>query len=196
MSYFLYTTDDDTNQKIDIDGLFEKNQQKEVKQLSIFNKILNRIHNRIKITSRTKIHDKYIWFHIPEYIFGEPIYDKAECIAYIISQLEYNGFHIRYIHPNTIFVSWEKWIPAYIRNKVKKQGIIIDELGNVIKNVNEEEPDDILNVNSQILHDKPNDVKTQSKEQKQYTPIEKYKPTGKLVYHQDMFEKLEKKVSF
>jgi S-adenosylmethionine hydrolase len=93
-------------------------------------------------------------------------------------------------------VSWEKWIPAYIRNKVKKQGIIIDELGNVIKNVNEEEPDDILNVNSQILHDKPNDVKTQSKEQKQYTPIEKYKPTGNLVYHQDMFEKLEKKVSF
>ena len=37
MSYFLYTTDDDSNQKIDIDGLFEKNQQKETKQISIFN---------------------------------------------------------------------------------------------------------------------------------------------------------------
>ena len=92
MSYFLYTTDDDTNQKIDIDGLFEKNQQKELKQLSIFNKILNRIHTRIKLTSRTKINDKYIWFNIPEYIFGEPIYDKAECIAYIISKLEFKKF--------------------------------------------------------------------------------------------------------
>ena len=54
MSYFLYTTDDDTNQKVDIDGLFEKNQQKEVKQVSIFNKILNRIHNRIKLQVEQK----------------------------------------------------------------------------------------------------------------------------------------------
>jgi len=194
MSYFLYTTDDDSNQKIDIDGLFEKNQQKETKQISIFNKILNRIHNRIKITSRTKMNDKYIWFNIPEYIFGEPIYDKAECIAYVISKLEYNGFYIKYMHPNTIFVSWEKWIPTYIRNKVKKQGIVIDERGNVIKNMNEEDTGDLLNPS--VLHEKTNEFKNQLKEHKQYTPIDKYKPTGNLVYNQDMFEKLEKKVSF
>ena len=140
------------------------------------------------------MNDKYIWFNIPEYIFGEPIYDKAECIAYIISKLEYNGFYINYIHPNTIFVSWEKWIPTYIRNKVKKQGIVIDERGNVIKNMNDEDTSDILNPS--ILHEKTIDSKTQLKEHKQYTPIDKYKPTGNLVYNQDMFEKLEKKVSF
>ena len=34
------------------------------------------------------------------------------------------------------------------------------------------------------------------KEQKQFTPITNYKPTGNLVYNPDILEKIEKKVSF
>jgi hypothetical protein len=34
------------------------------------------------------------------------------------------------------------------------------------------------------------------KEQRQFTPIGKYKPTGNMVYNPEFFEKLEKKVSF
>jgi hypothetical protein len=34
------------------------------------------------------------------------------------------------------------------------------------------------------------------KNQKQYTPIGQYKPTGNLVYNNEIMEKLEKKVSF
>ena len=88
-----------------IDELYEKQQRRDLRQVSIFNKILNRIHHRIRITSRAK-KDKHIWFTIPEYIFGEPVYKKEDCIAYIIAKLEANKFHIRYVHPNTIFVSW------------------------------------------------------------------------------------------
>ena len=33
------------------------------------------------------------------------------------------------------------------------------------------------------------------KDQKQYTPIGQYKPTGNLIYNEEMFEKLEKKIS-
>jgi hypothetical protein len=36
----------------------------------------------------------------------------------------------------------------------------------------------------------------QKKDSRQFTPIDKYKPTGNLVYHPEMFEKIEKKVSF
>jgi hypothetical protein len=32
--------------------------------------------------------------------------------------------------------------------------------------------------------------------QKEYTPIGKYKPTGNLVYTPELFEKIEKKVTF
>ena len=181
-SYFLYTTDNDTEQKLNIDSLFDKNQQRNIKQISIFNKILNRIHNRITITGRTKKHDKYIWFNIPEYIFGEPVYDNGECIAYVVNKLEENGFYIRYIHPNTLFISWENWIPMYIRNEVKKKGVIIDEKGNFVKNVEKDAEIKMVNDN------------TTKNDGKQYTPINQYKPTGNLVYNKDMFDKIEKKL--
>ena len=62
MSCFLTVDDSDAVGKINIDELYEKKQQRDLKQLSIFNKILNRIHKRITFTSRNKVNDKYIWF--------------------------------------------------------------------------------------------------------------------------------------
>jgi len=194
MSYcFLNVDEDDNLKKINIDELFEKKKMRDQKQVAIFNKILNRIHTRITITGRTKRNDKHIWFNIPEYIFGEPIYDKGDCIAYIVAKLEDNGFFIRYMHPNTLFISWENWIPSYVRNELKKKrGIVVDEKGNVLE-TKTEEPEDI---NSKILNDKNNGNGEPKKEQKQYTPIGSYKPTGKLVYGQEVFDKIEKKVVF
>ena len=133
MSNILFTTDNDNVGNVDIDELYEKQQRRDLRQVSIFNKILNRIHKRIKVTGRSKLKEQYVWFTIPEYIFGEPCYDKAECIAYIIAKLEANKFHIRYVHPNTIFVSWSNWVPSYVRNEYKKKtGITVDEIGRVV----------------------------------------------------------------
>ena len=84
---FLYVDDEETTSKLNIDDLYEKNQRRDLKQISIFNKILNRIHKRITTTGRTKPKDKHIWFQVPEYIFGEPVYDKSECIAYLVTKL-------------------------------------------------------------------------------------------------------------
>jgi hypothetical protein len=188
MSCLLYVNDQESTGKINIDELFDKNQRRDLRQVSIFNKILGRIHTRITKTGKNKLNEKYIWFTVPEYIFGEPVYDNAECIAYIVAKLETNGFFIKYVHPNTLFVSWEKWIPVYVRQEFKKRtGKIIDEKG-VITEIEEEGSE---NGNSKIINEK-----TGGKSQKQYTPIDKYKPTGNLVYSPDFFEKIEKKVSF
>jgi len=54
MSCFLYTSDNDKIENINIDDLYDKQQQRDLKQVSVFNKILNRIHHRIKLTSRSK----------------------------------------------------------------------------------------------------------------------------------------------
>jgi len=188
---FLYVNDEETTAKINIDELYEKNQRRDLKQLSIFNKILNRIHRRITTTGRTKANEKHIWFTVPEYIFGEPVYDKSECIAYIVTKLEDNGFHVRYMHPNTLFVSWMHWVPAYVRNEIKKKtGNVVDPFGNLVKKKDAE--DEETDVNANIL----NNGKPAQKEQKQYTPIDQYKPSGNLVYKPEHFQKIEKKVSF
>lgn len=197
MTSLLYIEDDDSLKKVNIDDLYEKKKCRDLKQISIFNKILNRIHKRITITGRTKRDEKYIWFLIPEYIFGEPVYDKGECIGYIVQKLNENGFFIRYIHPNTLFISWENWVPTYVRNEIKKKrGIIINEKGQIIGEAEENdkslEPpnsNDIgLNLNN---FPKSNEPITSSKK---YNPISNYKPNGNLVYSQEFFDKLEKKI--
>ena len=193
MSCLLYIDDEEAQRKLNIDDLYEKKRLRDLKQVEIFNKILNRIHKRITFTGRNKKNDKHIWFTVPEYIFGEPNYDKGECLGFLVAKLEDNGFYVRYMHPNTLFVSWEHWIPAYARNELKKKtGILVDERGNIIEKKNEEIVDD-NDPNSRLLNGAK---QSQQKNQKQYTPIDQYKPTGNLVYNKEIFEKLEKKVSF
>ena len=91
MSVFIHTDEDDNVQKINIDDLFAKKQRRDLKQLSIYNKLLNRVHKRITATTRGRGTDTHIWFNVPEYIFGEPVYDNADCTGYLVAKLEANG---------------------------------------------------------------------------------------------------------
>jgi hypothetical protein len=191
MSNFLFSTDEESVGKINIDDLYTKSQQRDQKQLMIFNKILNRIHNKIKSTTRGQKKETHVWFAVPEYIFGEPIYNQGDCIGHLVVKLEENGFHVQYMHPNTLFVSWANWIPTYVRNEVKKQtGKVLDEKGNVIRDLKAEQDDE--DMNTQLFNDKNNPLQ---KNKKEYTPLDQYKPTGNLVYNQDMFDKIDKKMS-
>ena len=179
-SIFLFGHEEANNSKINIDDLYERRQKRDLKQLEIFNKILNRIHKRIQYTAKNKLcNDNHIWFNVPEYIVGEPVYDKGDCTGYLVSQLEKNGFFLKYVYPNTLFISWHNWVPSYVRNEIKKKiGVVIDEKGNVIES--EENP--------RVIQQQQ-----QNKDQKQYTPIKSYKPS---VYGEDLLAKVEKKISF
>ena len=124
---------------------------------------------------------------------GEPIYDKGDCIGYVVSQLEKNGFFVKYVHPNTLFVSWHNWVPSYVRTEIKKRlGVVLDEKGNVIDNVEE----DTNNPNNSILNQQETGDNKIIKNGKEYSSIKDYKPTGNLVYGEDMMNKLEKKINF
>ena len=188
MACYLTVDDEEEMGKVNIDELYEKKQRRDQKQLAIFNKILNRIHKRIKFTSHNKSNDKHIWFTVPEYIFGEPVYDQGDCIGYLVNKLEENGFHVRYVHPNTLFVSWSNWVPSYIRTEIKKKtGLVIDEKGNLVEKNDGDDEDS----NSKMLNDNNG---SNQKQKKEYTPINQYKPTGNLIYNPEMLENLEKKI--
>ena len=128
---FLLENADNFVEKINIDDLYEKKRHHDMGKLELFNKILNRIHVRIKTTSRQKLNEQFCWFIVPEIIIGVPKYDQSNCIAYLMDKLKDNGFDIKYIHPNTLLISWKDWIPSYVRNEIKsKTGVVIDERGN------------------------------------------------------------------
>lgn len=182
----------DFSEKINIDELYEKKRQTDVNKLELFKKILNRIHIRIKTTAKQNTVERYCWYVIPEIIIGVPKYDQGACIAYVMDTLQKNGFQVRYFHPNTVFISWDHWVPTYVRTEIKKKtGININEYGEKIE---DEKDEDDENVYQEMTAKGSNNNLEQIKNSKKYTPINSYKPSGKLVYSEDLLNKLGNKI--
>ncbi len=193
----IFTLDnvEDFSEQLNIDELYEKKRQKDLNQLALFNKILNRIHVKIKTTSRQKNDDQFCWFLVPETIIGVPKYDQAGCIAYLINKLQTNGFNVRYIHPNTLFISWMHFIPSYIRSEIKKKtGLLIDQNGNKV-----DETEEVKTITSEpsnpneFMFNQGGKVEQNAKPKREYTPIKSYKPSGNLIYDDDLLNKIEDK---
>jgi len=184
-------------EKLNMDELYEKKRQHDLNQLSLFNKILNRIHVRIRLTSRQKLTEQFCWFVVPEVIMGVPKYDQGACIAYLIDRLQENGFNVRYIHPNTLFISWNHFVPSYVRSELKKKtGIVINEFGVKVEELEQNKmiTADASNPNNLIFNEQPPNANPE-KPKKNYTPINSYKPSGNLVYGDDILSSLEEKFS-
>ena len=163
--------------KLNLDDLYEKENIMIKNREKIYNKILLRVHKKIKYTSRTNIENKFCFFLIPEFIMGTPRYDVAICIAYIVKKLQDNGFHIKYTHPNLLFISWNHFINRSKRDLIKKlYGVNIDGFGN--------EKDK----NKNTIISKSTKLETKKLE---YKDTKQYKPNGKLVYNLNLFKDIE-----
>jgi hypothetical protein len=192
---------EDFSEQLNIDDLYEKKRQQDLNKLALFNKILNRIHVKIKTVSRQKTDDQFCWFLVPETIIGVPRYDQAACIAYLIDKLKTNGFNIRYIHPNTLFISWNHFVPSYVRTEIKKKtGLLIDQNGKKVDASDSGSNGDIKTITTEPSN--PNDYMfnqsgkvgdTNGKPKKEYTPIKSYRPSGNLIYDDDLLNKIEDK---
>ena len=186
----------DFSEKINIDDLYERKRQYDLNKLELYNKILNRIHVRIKTTSRQKIDEQFCWFVVPEVIIGVPKYDQGSCVAYLIDKLRENGFNVKYIHPNTLFISWLHWVPSYVRTELKKKtGIIVDEYGNKVQDEEENDNNQKINHMFNMKETKVTVKGNAQKEKKSFTPIQSYKPQGNLVYNDELLNILEEKIT-
>tara|TARA_A100001011_G_C14204735_1_gene797280 strand:+ start:722 stop:1300 length:579 start_codon:yes stop_codon:yes gene_type:complete len=189
----IFTTDDPENyvDKLNLDELFEKKQIHDLATTKNYNAILNRIHNKIKLTSRQQINTHFCWFVVPEVMIGVPKYDIAICISYVLDKLKNNGFNVRYTHPNLLLISWHHWVPAYVREEIKKKtGLIVDGYGNIVKKNEEESENTLINEN------KPSTALVKSKitsilKNNDQKPVTSYKPTGKLIYGNDLLDSLK-----
>lgn len=196
MNIFTLSDDDNLRDKINLDDLFEKKREIAENKLQLYNKILNRIHEKIKLTSRNQQgKEQFCWYIIPEMMIGISRYDVGECTEYILRKLRDNDFVVRYTHPNLIFISWAHWIPGYVRQEYKKQtGTAIDGYGNLVnsataqiedKKVESTNPDD-------ILFTKPTGESSgKMNNGKEYNSTKDYKPIG--IYNNDLMQKLQNK---
>jgi hypothetical protein len=187
---------EDFSEKLNIDELYEKKRQQDLNKLALFNKLLNRIHVKIKTVSRQKIDEQFCWFLVPEMIIGVPKFDQGACIAYLMDKLKHSGFNVRYIHPNLLFISWVHWVPSYVRTEIKKKtGIVLNEYGQKVEEVEHDNGNKMItntsDPNDYLL--KQNDPQKDKQQKKEYTPIKSYKPSGNLLYDDEILNKIENK---
>lgn len=207
--------------KINLDDLYDRKKEKDLQKLQIFNRILNRVHEKIKMTSRQKLNSSFCWYVVPEVMLGYVNYDRVACISYMLAKLEENDFQVRYTHPNLIFISWGHYIPTYVRTEFKKKtGIAIDEHGNRkdehenannannttdgtdggggIRLITNSSNSDNGNLDHALLNrNKSMTVGPNANVilKKEYKPITSYKPTGNLVYSNDFLKKIDERIN-
>jgi hypothetical protein len=86
-----------------INDLHYKNLEKDRVLHIKYNEILTTCANKI-IFENSNNNDELI-FYVP--IFNNIIgYDIIDCLVYIIFELRKNGFNVRYINPNVLYINW------------------------------------------------------------------------------------------
>jgi hypothetical protein len=181
------------NVRLNLDDLYERKKQHDLNTLAVYNRVLARLHTRIKTVSRQQAVEQFCWYVIPEMIIGVPKYDHTACTAYIIDKLKENGFQLRYTHPNLLFVSWKHWIPSYVRSEIKKKtGVIVDGYGNKVEKT-EGKTAPSINPDTLIFHKNDNNVPIGASKPQEFKPIDTYRPSGNLIYNQDLLKRIEDK---
>ncbi len=188
---------EDNSLKLNMDELFQKKQTQDLNVLNNYNKILIRVHNKIKYVSKQLINDQCCWYIVPEVMLGIPKYDHRDCTIFVIEKLRENGFVVNYIHPNLLFISWKNWIPTYVRNEIKKKtGNVLDEYGNITNNNQDNQDKDNYNKldNKTFVFDNQNQNQNQNNKNKKtnsFNDIKNYKPSGNLIYNNNLLDKLK-----
>ena len=187
---------DSLRTKINIDDLYERKNQIEDIKLKHYNKILARAHTKIKQTARLRSQDQFVFFLVPEFLIGVPSYDTAACIAYVMNQLQDNGFYVKYTHPNLLFISWKHYLDKRQRMNFKKtHGYSIDAFGNPLgENTEEVSSNDVAEPNNFILK-KNSKTTVVKKDDKKYKKISSYNPTGNLIYNSNLLKQIEEKLN-
>ena len=181
--------EEDENPRLDIEELFETKQKTDFNRLQVFNKLLKKIHSKIKTQSRQRDNNEFIWFLMPEILVGYPNYNFSECLVFIMGKLNEDGFVVRYTHPNLLFICWKHWVPQYVRDEMKKKtGENVDCYGNIIESKKTEK---IFNESNKLesFFNKKNNSKTETK------PINDYKSSGKFIYDESLFSSMKKHLS-
>ena len=204
MNYFDSNENGEGSQRINLDELYEKKHKSDLYKLSIYKKVLEKVKTRIQIVSRRNKGEQFLWYILPEVMLGAPKFDKEECTVYVINELRENGFVVRYTHPNLIFVSWQHWVPQYVRDEIKKQtGLIVNGMGETIGGKKKEQErlqrPQSSSTHSSLFPDgqmpdiKPPQLNSETKKA-EYRAVSSYEPSGVFSYSRDMLKGLNKKI--
>lgn len=126
------------DRQIDIQDLFQKKVSREEMRLQVYDKVLERVHKRIKLAASVDGGSTFSTFTLPEVMIGQPLFNATQCRSYVVTSLVKNGFRVKYTHPNFLMISWD-----HLRSQYEKATEVISR-----------EQQDLLDKQNQVLQDK------------------------------------------
>lgn len=101
------------DRQIDIQELFQKKVEREETRIAVYDTILERVHKRIRHVAAQDGGTTFSMYVLPEFMIGQPLFKADQCRSFVITSLVKNGFRVKYIHPNLLFISWEHMRPEF-----------------------------------------------------------------------------------
>ena len=116
-----------TSATFDIRKLYHREKTRDDHRQELYDSVVRKIHHRVETVAQRK--ETTCLFNIPQFILGMPLYDPFQCTGYVIQTLKAQGFHVKYFHPNTIFIDWsrhliEPYVNAMNRREASKQYVL------------------------------------------------------------------------
>ena len=105
---------DQSTPQLNPSDLYDKRKSKDASRLREYNKILEQIYNRIRVSSKLPNSQCYLLYTVPPFILGLPKIDVEDCIIYTIHQLRHAKYEVRYTPPNMLYISWLHHEKSYL----------------------------------------------------------------------------------
>lgn len=78
---------------------------KKQKRIDCFDRVLELCHKKIVASADNK--KVRLFYEVPDFLMGYPLYDINDCITYVMDSLKSNGFIAVYYFPRYIYISWD-----------------------------------------------------------------------------------------
>lgn len=86
-------------------------------KLETFEKILQRVYNRIRKAVQKNL--SLIYYEVPSFILGIPTYNLDECVTYILYKLDQQGYKVIFRKPNHLQIIWILETPDKLIRRVE-----------------------------------------------------------------------------
>jgi hypothetical protein len=94
-------------------ALFEEQAKLDAIRLSVYNRLLAAVHQKIKFTSTLPGNPQMTYYDVPEWQPGCPRFDVKDCILYMVWNLRHSGFQVVYVPSNRLLISWKEQSVQY-----------------------------------------------------------------------------------
>lgn len=104
----LIISKEEMTTKINLHELMRIKRERDLRNLKVFNHILELCHRKIKHIAEHG--GMSLYYNIPPIIIGYPLYDHKNCIEYISKELRKSGLFIGTLPPpnnSYIYISWK-----------------------------------------------------------------------------------------